>query len=258
MLRAVAGVGFEHDANRFGMQALLLAAGEGTRLKPYTNATPKPMLRVGAEPILGYNLAMLAAGGFDDITINLHAFGTVVRDYVGGGARWGVRVRYSEEPELLGTAGALMPVAADFRSGTFAIVFGDNLIELDLRAMLDAHRAFGGTATVAVWQRDDVSQSGVAELGDGDRILRFVEKPAAGETPSHWINAGAVIAEPALLDDVPPSGPSDLGRDVLPRAIARGRALYAYRLAGGLWWFDRVEDYRAALVDAKLAAFLAR
>jgi NDP-sugar pyrophosphorylase family protein len=240
------------------MRALLLAAGEGTRLKPYTDAIPKPMLRVGAEPILGYNLAMLAAGGFDDIVVNLHAFGSVVRDYVGDGSRWGVRVRYSEEPELRGTAGALVPLAEDFGGETFAVVFGDNLVELDLRAMTDAHRAFGGAATIAVWQREDVSQSGVAEFGEDARIVRFVEKPAPGETASHWINAGVVIAEPAILAEVPRRGPSDLGRDIFPRAIARGLGLYAYRLAGGLWWFDQVEDYRAALVDAKLAAFLAR
>jgi NDP-sugar pyrophosphorylase family protein len=216
------------------------------------------MLEIGGLPIIAYNLSMLAAGGFRDVVINLHHLPDVVREYVGTGARWGLRVTYSEEPNLLGTGGALLPCIDRFRRETFAIVFGDNVIEIDLRSMLAAHRARSAAATIAVWQRDDPSQSGVAEFGDDDRIVRFIEKPAPGQTESHWINAGVVLAEPVLLEEVPPGRPSDLGRDIFPRALARGLGVYAYRLDGGLWWFDRVEDYRAALIDPRLDAFVKR
>ncbi|HEX3549029.1 MAG TPA: nucleotidyltransferase family protein [Candidatus Elarobacter sp.] len=238
------------------MHALLLAAGVGSRLRPYTDETPKPMLPVGGRPILGYNLALLAAAGFDDVAINLHYLPTVVRTYAGDGAAWNVRVRYSEEPELLGTAGALVPLADDFARGTFAVVYGDNLNDLDLGAMLRLHRARGAVATVALYARDDVTSSGVAELSDDDRIRRFVEKPRPGESASHWVNAGVVIAEPALLELVPRARPSDLGRDVLPVLAARG-TLFGYRMSGGHWWFDRTADYERALDDETLAAFVA-
>jgi NDP-sugar pyrophosphorylase family protein len=156
------------------MRALVLAAGVGSRLHHYTADRPKPLLEIFGEPILGYNFAMLAAAGFDDVVVNLHAFPSVVRDYAGDGSRWGVRVTYSEEPELRGTAGALVPVARAFAGGSFAIVFGDNLCELDLLDMLARHREGGALATIAVWERQDVTQSGVAEIGAGDHILRFV------------------------------------------------------------------------------------
>jgi NDP-sugar pyrophosphorylase family protein len=237
------------------MRALVLAAGVGSRLKPYTDTIPKPMVPIGGRPILSYNLAILAAAGFDDVVINLHAFPEVVREYVGDGSHWGIHVTYSEEPQLLGTAGALVPVIDLFRQGTFAIVFGDNLTELNLAEMLAFHRATGGVATIAVWERDDVSQSGVAELSDDARVLQFIEKPQPGKTDSHWVNAGVIIAEPALLTLVPRDHPSDLGRDVLPAMIAHGMEVAAYRCYGGHWWFDRADDYRAALDDRELRRF---
>ncbi|HWT05275.1 MAG TPA: nucleotidyltransferase family protein [Xanthomonadales bacterium] len=240
------------------MHALVLAAGAGSRLRRYTADRPKPLLEIFGEPILGYNLAMLAAAGFDDVVVNLHAFPDAVRDYAGDGSRWGLRVTYSEEPELRGTAGALVPLAQAFAGEAFAIVFGDNLGELDLADMLACHRERGALATIAVWERADVTQSGVAEIGGGDRIVRFVEKPASGETASHWVNAGVVIAEPALLDVIPRDCPSDLGRDVFPALAAGPRGLSAYRMTGGHWWFDRVEDYEAAHSDERLAAFARR
>lgn len=240
------------------MHALVLAAGVGSRLRPYTNDRPKPMLEIGGQPILAYNIAMLAAAGFDDVAVNLHYLPDVVRAYVGDGRRWGVRVRYSEERELRGTAGALVPVAETFAQGTFAVVFGDNIAQLDLAEMLGQHRERGAAATIAVWERDDVSQSGVAEVDPSGQIERFVEKPRQGETTSHWVNAGTVIAEPEILTAIPRDRPSDFGRDIFPTLLARGDALFAYRETAGLWWFDRVEDYEHALSDPRLAAFSTR
>jgi mannose-1-phosphate guanylyltransferase len=239
------------------MRALVLAAGIGSRLHRYTDDRPKPMLEIGGEPILGYNLAMLAAAGFDEVIVNLHYAGNVIRDYVADGSRWGIRVAYSEEPELRGTAGALIPLA-DRLVGTFGIVYGDNLNELDLKDMVDHHREHRALATIAVWPREDVAQSGVAEFDDGGRIERFIEKPSPGETKSHWVNAGVVVADAPLLDAIPRDRPSDLGRDVFPKLLEGARGIYAYRMAGGHWWFDRIEDYESALTDPRLATFLRR
>ena len=240
------------------MRALVLAAGVGSRLHRYTDDRPKPMLEIAGEPILGYNLAMLAAAGFDEVVVNLHYLGAVIRAYVGDGSRWGLRVIYSEESELRGTAGAVVPLAERFAADTFGIVYGDNLNELHLAEMVRGHRERRALATIAVWEREHVAQSGVAEFGADDRIVRFVEKPAPGETASHWVSTGVVVADPLVLDAIPREGPSDLGRDVFPRLLGDARGVYAYRMTGGHWWFDRVEEYHAARTDAKLAAFLRR
>jgi NDP-sugar pyrophosphorylase family protein len=239
------------------MHALVLAAGVGSRLRPYTDDLPKPMLDVGGQPIIAYNLAMLAAGGFRDVVINLHYLPNAVRAYVGDGKRWGLRVTYSEEPQLLGTAGALSPVIDNFSRGTFAVVFGDNVNDLDMSDMLGVHQESGALATVAVSYREDVSQSGVAEIGPSGQILRFIEKPRT-EMSSHWVNAGVVIAEPAIFAFIDPDGPSDLGRDVFPKLIERTGGLCAYRMAGSHWWFDRIEDYRTAVADEQLTALARR
>lgn len=236
---------------------MLLAAGVGSRLRPYTDTVPKPMLDIGGWPILGYNLHLLADAGFDQVVINLHYLPNVIRGYVRDGERWGVRVRYSEEPTLLGTAGALIAVAREFREGTFAIVFGDNLAEIDLHQMLAVHRREEADVTMAVWRRTDVTNSGVAELDDDGRILRFLEKPSAGQTKSHWVNAGFIISQPSLFDDLDFEHPSDLGRDLLPRMIDRGRHIHAFPISGGLWWFDRTADFEAAVRDTRLQSFTA-
>jgi NDP-sugar pyrophosphorylase family protein len=235
------------------VNAFVLAAGAGSRLRPYTDAIPKPMLDVGGAPILGYAIDALVDAGFDNIILNLHYLPDVIRAYVGDGRAFGATVTYSEEEHLLGTAGALDPVRAMLQSGgTFAIVFGDNVIDVDVRDVVRKHRAKNAVATVAVWSRDDVQQSGVAELDPDDRITRFVEKPAPGESDSHWVNAGLIIAEPRLLEAIPRGGPSDLGRDVLPALVAAGELVYAYRMSGGLWWFDRPDEYVAARTDRAL------
>lgn len=215
------------------------------------------MLPIGDAPILFYNLAMLARAGVVDVTLNLHYLPDVIRAYVGNGARWGIQVRYSAESELLGTGGALVPISSRLRDDRFAVVFGDNLIDVDLAEILSAHCAHGGVATVVLWRREDTSQSGVAELDRHDRITRFVEKPQPGEIASHWVNAGLIIAEPELLDAIPLAQPSDLGRDILPALIAAGQDVYGYRMSGGLWWFDRVAEYEAAGRDPELARFTA-
>jgi NDP-sugar pyrophosphorylase family protein len=210
------------------------------------------MLPVGGQPILAYNLAMLAKGGFSDVVINLHYLPDVVKTYVGTGERWGLHVSYSEEHELLGTAGALRPAFERFSSETFAIVYGDNINDLSLVEMLDFHRTGASEATVALAYREDVSQSGVAEMQPDGRIARFVEKPRPGETASHLINAGVLIAEPALLSALPDFVPSDLSRDVIPGFIAGGHPVFGFLMEGRHWWFDRVSDYLAAAQEPAL------
>lgn len=225
------------------MRALILAAGRGTRLRPHTDCRPKCMITVRGRPLLDSTLEWLVAGGVRDIAVNLHHAPDVVTEHLGDGARFGVRVRYSYEPELLGTGGALLALAEWLGEEPFFVVFGDNYIRLDIQRFTAAHNNRAAMATVALSYRNDVGASGVAELNRAGRITRFIEKPRPGETHSHWINAGLVLCEPCVLGYIAPPI-SDFGRDVLPSLIAAGERVQGYKMGDGdfLGWVDTPED----------------
>ncbi|MCJ7668608.1 MAG: nucleotidyltransferase family protein [Anaerolineae bacterium] len=222
---------------------MILAAGEGTRLRPLTDHIPKPMLLVAGKPILEHTLELLARYGISEVVINLHHQPQTIVDHFGDGSRWGVHITYSFESELLGTAGAVKKVREQFDS-SFLTLYGDNLTTCDLTRLTVFHRAKGGIATIALHYRDDPTASGIATLDDRDRITRFVEKPKSHQVFSHWVSAGLLVLEPEVLDVIPEGGPSDLGRDLFPSLLARGEATYGYRMSQGeyLWWIDTPED----------------
>ena len=224
------------------MKAMLLAAGEGRRLRPLTADLPKPMVRVGGRPILEYNVRLLAQHGINELVINLHHHPEAVSSYFGDGRRWGVSITYSYEPELLGTAGAVKRVAQLFTE-TFFVLYGDNLTTCDLERLLAYHRCKGGIGTVVLHYREDPTASGIAELDGTDRITRFLEKPHREEVFSHWVNAGLLVLEPEVVDYIPADRPSDFGRHILPTLLADGQALYGYRMSEPLWWIDTLADY---------------
>jgi NDP-sugar pyrophosphorylase family protein len=224
------------------MKAMILAAGEGTRLRPLTDTLPKPMVLLGNKPLLGYTLALLAWHHIRDVAINLHHCPDVIRAYCGDGSMWGLRITYSFEPDLLGTAGAVKKLES-FWDGLFLVIYGDNLTDCDLTRFAQFHRTKGGLVTLALHWRDDVQNSGVVALDADDRVTRFVEKPAADQAPSHWVNAGLMVAEPRLLDFIPASRPSDFGREVLPDLLTHGETVYGYRMTEHLWWADTLADY---------------
>ncbi len=228
-----------------------MAAGEGTRLRPLTDNVPKPMIPIRGRPILEHNVRMLVRYGVDEIVINLHHRGETIRAHFGDGAAFGARIAYSEEAELLGTAGALNAVRSDFRD-PFFLIYGDNLTTCRLDYLRERRRP-GAVATVALFEREDVAQSGVAALDAGDRITAFVEKPAPGTEPSHWVSAGVMLLAPEIFDFIPAAGPSDIGRDVLPAALAAGRYVEGYRMNERLWWIDSRADYDRTNADPETA-----
>ena len=203
-------------------KALVLAAGKGTRLGALTRHLPKPMLPIRGKPVLEHHVRRLSAAGVGEIWINLHHSPDAIRGHFGDGSRFGVCIRYSEEPELLGTSGALRKLAAEFAAAPFFVVYGDNFIELDYADLARRHR---GVLTMVLHHRDYVAQSGVVELNAEGRILSFQEKPAPGTERSHLVNAGVYACEPRILDYVP-AGFSDFGADILPRMLGAGCDLY--------------------------------
>ncbi len=223
----------------FIRKALLLAAGRGSRLGASTDLVPKPMLRVRGKPVLERHVEQLATAGVDQIWINLHHRGETIRDYFGDGQRWGVHIRYSVEPALLGTSGALKNLEKEFSNGDFFVVYGDNLGRCDYRALAAAHQP-GALLTVALCHKDEVGSSGIAELAGDGRILRFVEKPEPSQQFSHWVNAGFYAASPSL-PPLLPGGVSDFGHDVIPQLLAAGRAVGGFVLPAEVEGIDTPE-----------------
>lgn len=225
------------------MKAMILAAGQGTRLKPLMDRIPKPMVLVAGKPILEHNLELLARHGVREVVINLHHQPQTIVEHFGDGFRWGVHITYSFEPELLGTAGAVKRVREQFDS-TFLVLYGDNLTTCDLSRLVAFHRAKSGITTIALHYRDDPTASGIADLDDQDRVIRFVEKPNPEQVFSHWVSAGILVLEPAVLDAIPGRKNIDFGRDLFPSLLAHGEQLYGYRMSQGedLWWIDTPED----------------
>ena len=215
------------------MRALVLAAGEGQRLRPLTDRIPKPMLELAGRPILEYNVRLLAQRGIREIAINTHYRPEAIVAHFGDGARFGVSIRYSYEPELLGTAGALLPLR-DFFDSTFLVIYGDNVSTCDIDALVRCHREHRDTlATVAVFRRMNATASGVVVFDEDGRVTSFIEKPPVDPAESSWVNAGLLVCEPPIIDLISHRDPSDFGRDLFPRAIGEGRRIMAYQMQRG-------------------------
>lgn len=225
------------------MKAMILAAGKGTRLAPLTDSLPKSMIPIGGKPVLEHTLTWLRCHGVGEVIINLYHQPHVIPAYFGDGSRWGLRITYSQENELLGTAGGVKH-AAWFFDGPFLVLYGDNLSTCDFSRLARHHRDRGAMATMALYRRDDPSSSGIAEVNGEDRIVRFVEKPRPEEVFSNWVNAGIYVLSPEILELIPAGQACDFGREVFPRMLAEGRALCGYRMQAdeGLWWIDTPAD----------------
>jgi NDP-sugar pyrophosphorylase family protein len=225
------------------MKAMILAAGEGTRLRPLTNTIPKCMVPLHGKPLLEWNLRWLAAYGFTDVVINLFYLPEVIRAYFQDGQPWGVNITYSEETEQLGTAGGVKKVQ-NFFDEPFLVLYGDNLSNCDLRRLTRLHHSKGGMGTMGLIWRDEVSASGIVGLDERDQITRFMEKPKAEQAFSHWVNAGVYYLSPRVFDFIPEGKKYDFGKDVFPELIKRDEVLFGYRFEQRekLWWIDTPVD----------------
>lgn len=209
-------------------KAVILSAGLGTRLRPLTDKTPKPMAPIGGAPLLEHIIRLLTKSGLTDIRVNLHHLPWVVTDHFGDGRDFGARIEYSLEAELLGAAGALN----NFRHALtepFLVYYGDVLTTMDLPAFINAHQASGAVATVALYRVPNPTECGLVDTDAAGRILRFVEKPPVAFTD--LANAGIYACQPEILDFIPPSGHSDFGRDVFPAMLAAGARLQGHEVS---------------------------
>lgn len=221
------------------MNAMILAAGKGTRLYPMTETLAKPMVPIGGRPVLEHIIRWLRDHGIRRMAVNLHHRPESVRGHFGDGSGFGVEIRYSDEPELLGTAGGVKRIESFFED-PFLVIYGDVLTDLDLGALVTFHRSAdtGAHATLAVDRRADAAQAGVVEIHANHRIRRFVEKPRLSEIHSPWVNSGVMVLDRALLARIPAERFSDFGREILPQWLSDGVPLYAWPLPEGTFLVD--------------------
>jgi NDP-sugar pyrophosphorylase family protein len=222
---------------------MLLAAGEGRRLRPITNDVPKCMIPIAGKPVLENNILWLKQFGFFEFIINLYSLPKVVANYLGDGTRWGVHITYSIEERVLGTAGGVKR-AEQYFDDTFLVWYGDNLSTCNISNLVTFHKKMKGIATIALFQREDVTGSGIVETIENNRIIRFLEKPRRDQVFSHWVNAGIYVLEPEILEFIPADGGSDFGHDIFPLLLEKNYPLFAYKMpdAERLWWIDTIED----------------
>jgi mannose-1-phosphate guanylyltransferase len=210
------------------MKALVLAAGKGTRLGHLTAVSPKPMLPVAGQPLLEHHIDWLRDSGVTEIAVNLHYLPTVITDYFGDGTRHGVKLTYSYEPVLLGTAGAAKKLQ-EFFDEPFVVVYGDVFTNVDLRRLIGAHQQRSGGAsilTMALYHVTNPTECGLVALDEQGRIIRFVEKPPAHEVFSDLANAGLFVCDPQVLGFIPSATEFDFGRDLLPCLLRQRMPVY--------------------------------
>ena len=232
------------------MRAVVLVGGFGTRLRPLTEAIPKPLLPVGQRPIIEHVVRSLAAGGVTEVVLALGFRPDAFRDAYPDGTCAGVPLHYAVEPEPLDTGGAIAFAArAAGIDQTFVVVNGDVLTDLDVRRLVELHRGWGAEATLHLTPVEDPSSFGVVATDDSGRVLRFVEKPPRESAPSNMINAGTYVFEPSMIDRVPVDARVSVERVVFPAVAAEGR-LFAWCTDD--YWIDtgRPELYRQANLDA--------
>lgn len=221
-------------------RAVIMAGGEGTRLRPFTHTIPKPLLPIGRKPVAQLIIERLAEHGFTDIIMSLGYAADLIRAYFQDGRRFGVNISYYEETERLGTAGCLAHLP-ELRESPFLVTNGDLLTDLNYSDLLEQHKKSGAALTVAVREQTINLPYGVLSLQDG-HVTGVQEKPVH----SYACNAGIYVLSPDVLDLVPPQGASDM-TDLISRLLDQRKIVMPYHVTG--FWFDlaQARDFDKAL-----------
>ncbi|HUG52917.1 MAG TPA: NDP-sugar synthase [Vicinamibacteria bacterium] len=242
------------------MKAMILAGGRGTRVRPLTDAVPKPMIPIINRPVMEFLVEHLRHHGFDEIVVTTAYLAHEIESYFGDGSRFGVQIAYMFEgyhehgrarAEGLGSAGGLKKTQefAGFYDGTFVVLCGDALGDVDLGAAVAFHRGKGALATIVLKEvlRQDVQRYGIVETAPDGRILRFQEKPRPEEAVTCTANTGIYIFEPEVLDHVPSGTKFDIGGQLFPLLVERGLPFFGVTLP--FHWIDigQTSDYWEAV-----------
>ena len=211
------------------MKAFILAAGLGTRLRSLGLDVPKVMVPICGKPLLEHHLELFKRQGIREFIVNLHYLPEKITSYFGDGSKFDVKITYSHEPELLGTAGAVKKMEDRLRDGSFIVFYGDNLVRVEFAPLVEFHRTRKALATVALFASPEPWTGGVVETEADGRVRRFVEKPDPKQVSTNLISAGIFVVEPAVLDEIPAGQFYDFGKDVFPKLLAKGSPVYAMK-----------------------------
>ena len=215
------------------MQAVILVGGEGTRLRPLTSTVPKPVVPLVDRPFISFMLEWLKAHGIDDVIMSCGFLATSVRNVLGDGSGLGIRLRFVEEPDPRGTAGALK-FAESLLDERFLMLNGDVLTDIDLTAQVAQHEATGATATLALVPVADPTNYGLVHVNEDRSVRDFLEKPSPDAIDTNLISAGAYVLERSILELVPPGRNVSIEREVWPQLVGNG--LYAFPSES--YWLD--------------------
>jgi mannose-1-phosphate guanylyltransferase/phosphomannomutase len=215
------------------VKALIMAGGEGTRLRPLTSNQPKPMLPVVNRPMMEHILLLLRRHGFDEIVVTVAFLANSIRTYFGDGSEFGVRISYAAEESPLGTAGSVKNAQSRLDQ-RFLVISGDVVTDMDLGAIVDFHEQRGAMATIALKPMENPLEFGIVITGQDGAIERFLEKPTWGQVFSDTVNTGIYVLEPEVLDFIDSGRPVDFSAEVFPALLEAGRPLFGF-VADGYW-----------------------
>jgi mannose-1-phosphate guanylyltransferase/phosphomannomutase len=231
------------------MKAVVMAGGEGTRLRPLTSNQPKPMVPIVGKPCMEHILELLREHDLTEVIVTVAFLPQAIRGYFGDGEALGMQIGYSVEESPLGTAGSVR-LATKQLDETFLVISGDALCDVDLGALIAFHKERGGAVTIGLKSVDNPLEFGIVVTDEEGRIERFLEKPSWGQVFSDTINTGIYVLEPEVLKHVPTDRPYDFSKELFPLLLEMGRPLYGFVMDG--YWQDigNLDQYRQANFDA--------
>lgn len=232
------------------MRAVVMAGGEGTRLRPLTTNVPKPLLPVVGEPIMGHILRLLHRHGVAEAVVTVQYLAGSIRSYFGDGAEYGLTLSYATESVPLGTAGSVRNAERGLRGEPFLVVSGDALTDIDLTALIAFHEQKQAMVTVALAHKPNVVEFGNVIAAEDGRIERFIEKPTWGQVFSDTVNTGIYVMCPEVLELIEPDEVVDWSSDVFPKLLKAGEPVYGF--VSDAYWEDvgTIESYLAVQRDA--------
>jgi mannose-1-phosphate guanylyltransferase / phosphomannomutase len=215
------------------MKAVVMAGGEGSRLRPLTIGRPKPMVPMVSKPVMGHILDLLKRHGITEVVVTLHFMPEVIQGYFGDGGSLGMEIRYAVEETPLGTAGSVKN-AQKYLDEPFIIISGDAVTDLDLEKIIAFHEEKQAEATLTLYRVANPLEYGVIITDPDGRVTQFLEKPSWGEVISDTVNTGIYVIDPTVLDLIEEGVPTDWSKDVFPKMLEDGRPLYGF-VAEGNW-----------------------
>jgi mannose-1-phosphate guanylyltransferase/phosphomannomutase len=231
------------------MKAVVMAGGEGTRLRPLTSNQPKPMVPIVGKPCMEHIVELLRQHGFEDIIVTLAFMPQAIRGYFGAGEAQGVSIRYSVEESPAGTAGSVK-LAEDALDEPFLVISGDALCDIDLGKLVHFHQEKDAIVTIGLKSVDNPLEFGIVVTDSDGRVERFLEKPSWGQVFTDTINTGIYVLDPEVLRHIPDDRPFDFSKELFPLLLEMGRPISGY-VADGYWQdIGNLDQYRQANFDA--------